>query len=62
MKEKKLFIFGNTRYASMIKDYFQMFSEYEVVGFVVDAKYITEDVLDGLPVVAAEKILHKYCW
>ena len=60
IKNKKLFIFGNKDYATMVKAYFQEYSEYEVVGFVVDSQYIESDTLDGLPVVSSDLCVEKY--
>lgn len=60
LKTKKLFIFGNTNHAVMMKEYFQEFSEYEVVGFVVDGEYIKDKILSGLPVIASELCMQQY--
>lgn len=54
MKEKKLLIFGNSKCASWVKDYFQERSEYEVESFVVDEQYISDNTFCELPVTAAE--------
>lgn len=59
-KTKKMFVFGNTNFAALVKDYFVNFSEYEVTGFVVDKEYITEDTLENLPVISMDQCLLLY--
>lgn len=49
--KKKLIIFGNTKYAEMVCDYFTEFSQYEVVAFTVDAAYINGDIFYGKPLI-----------
>ena len=59
-KTKKLIIIGNTSNAIMAKYYFDTDSEYEVAGFAVNRKYITNTLFEGLPVTALEDIKEKY--
>ena len=59
-KEKKnLVLYGDSDYAELIKYYFESDSEYKVVGFCVDKRYRTREILSGLPVVDFEE-LEKY--
>ena len=44
----RLVIFGNRVYAEIVWDYFSRDSDYEVVGFTVDADYISETTFCGL--------------
>jgi len=60
MKTKKLLIIGNTGNAVLAKFYFDADSEYEVVGFSVNGKYISSPELEGLPVTPLEEITQIY--
>jgi sugar O-acyltransferase (sialic acid O-acetyltransferase NeuD family) len=60
MKDRKLFIFGTSDYASWAKDYFQENSRWEVVGFVVDREYIQEPFFEGLPVTDSAQVEQTY--
>ena len=55
-KNKKLIIIGNTSNAKLAHYFFTNDSEYEVVAFSVNEKYILEKSFCGLPVVPLEKI------
>jgi sugar O-acyltransferase (sialic acid O-acetyltransferase NeuD family) len=55
-KTKKLVIFGTEDFADIAFEYFTHDSEYEVMGFTVDAAYLKTDTHMGLPVVAFEDI------
>ena len=55
-KTKKLVLFGTEDLALIAHEYFTNDSEYEVVAFTVDKKYIREENLMGLPVIAFEDI------
>lgn len=55
-KTKKLVIFGTEDFADIAFEYFTHDSEYEVVGFTVDAAYLKTDTHMGLPVVAFEEV------
>ncbi|WP_096664090.1 acetyltransferase [Polaromonas sp. AET17H-212] len=51
-----LVIFGSGDIAQLAHFYFSSDSEYEVVAFTVDAAYLTDAALCGLPVVAFEDV------
>ena len=53
---KKLVIFGAGQTAEVAHFYFSNDSAYDVAGFTVDAEYITEESLYGLPVVPFEEV------
>lgn len=55
-KTKKLLIFGDKSYAEIAYEYFTHDSEYEVVAFTVDRKYLTKEIFCGLPVVPFEDV------
>lgn len=58
--KKPLVIFGSGDIAQLAHFYFSNDSEYEVVGFTVDASYITENVFCGLPVISFEEVVTQY--
>lgn len=60
LKDKKLVIFGLGKMAQLAHFYFTNDSNYEVVAFTVDQKYITDNDYLGLPVVAFEEVEKKY--
>jgi len=60
MKNKKLIIIGNTVFAEIAYEYFTHDSEFEVVAFSVEAAYLKETQLFGLPIVAFETLSSKY--
>lgn len=60
MKNKKLIIFGDKSYAEIVYEYFTHDSDYEVVAFTVDKKYLTKDNYCGLPVIPFEDIDQHY--
>jgi len=55
--KKPLIIFGSGDIAQLAHYYFSTDSNYEVVAFTVDAVYITENRLCGLPVVPFEEVV-----
>lgn len=55
--KKPLIIFGSGDIAQLAHYYFSTDSNYEVVAFTVDAAYITEKRLCGLPVVPFEELV-----
>lgn len=59
-KEKKLVIIGIGETGLIAYEYFQYDSEYEVVAFSVNEKYITENEINGLPVLPFETLESKY--
>lgn len=60
MKNKKLFIFGNSDCASWVKDYFEERSEWEVAGFVADKQYVADGCFCGLKVTESDKCTELY--
>jgi len=58
--KKKLVIFGAGDIAQVAHYYFSTDSDYDVVAFTVDAAYITESELCGLPIVAFEDVAKNY--
>lgn len=59
-KNKKLVILGDSAFAEIAYEYFTKDSEYEVIGFSVEADYITKNTLFGLPVVPFENIEESF--
>jgi sugar O-acyltransferase (sialic acid O-acetyltransferase NeuD family) len=57
---KPLVIFGSGEIAQLAHYYFSTDSNYEVVAFTVDAKYLMESEFCGLPVIAFEDVAEKY--
>jgi sugar O-acyltransferase (sialic acid O-acetyltransferase NeuD family) len=51
-----LVIFGTGDIAQLAHFYFSSDSEYKVVAFTVDAEYLTDTTLCGLPVIAFEEV------
>lgn len=60
MKNNKLVIIGNTSNARLAHYYFENDSDYKVVAFSVDKKYIEENSFCGLPVVDFATLEEKY--
>ncbi len=56
MKTKKIVILGDSAFAEVAYECFMHDSEYEVVGFSVEAAYHTKFELFGLPIVPFEQI------
>lgn len=56
----EIIIFGNSVFAKLIYFYFKNYSEYRVVAFTVDKKYITSNELNGLPLVSFDEITELY--
>lgn len=59
-KNKKLIIFGNTNYSEMVCDYFEEYSEYEVVCFTVNKSYKQSETFYNKELVDFEDIEKKY--
>lgn len=57
---KQLIIIGAGELAEIAFEYFTYDSEYEVIGFCVEAEYLQETKLNDLPVTAFEDILENY--
>ena len=60
MKQKKLVIIGNTSNARLAHYFFSRDSNYEVVSFSVDARYIKESTFCDIPVVALEQLEENF--
>lgn len=58
--KKRLVIFGAGDIAQLAHYYFSTDSDYEVVAFTVDEKYIKTDNFCDLPVVPFERVVNKY--
>jgi sugar O-acyltransferase (sialic acid O-acetyltransferase NeuD family) len=58
--KKRLVIFGSSDVAQLAHYYFSSDSNYEVVAFTVDARYIKAPSFCGLPVVAFEEVIDAY--
>lgn len=56
MSGNKLVIIGDSAFAEIAYEYFTHDSDYDVVGFAVEAEYHKKETLLGLPVVQLEKI------
>ncbi len=50
-KTRKLIIVGDSAFAEIAREYFEVESEYEVVAFSVETAYLKQERLLGLPVV-----------
>jgi len=59
-KKKQLLIVGDSAFAEVAYECFTYDSEYEVVGFAVEAAFRTKDVLFGLPVINLETAAAHY--
>ena len=55
--KKHLVIFGTGEIAQLAHYYFIADSDYDVVAFTVDSKYLKDQVFCGLPVIAFENIV-----
>lgn len=58
--KKPLVIFGSGDIAQLAHYYFSTDSNYEVVAFTVDAAFMVETVLCGVPVVPFDEVAQKY--
>ncbi|TKI69412.1 acetyltransferase [Sulfurimonas crateris] len=59
-KTKKLIIVGSGETGLIAYEYFQFDSAYEVVAFSVNEQYITETIVNDLPVIPFETLEEKY--
>jgi FlaA1/EpsC-like NDP-sugar epimerase len=57
---KKVIIFGTGAFAEVAYFYLTEDSNYDVVGFTINKKFITEENFCGLPVIEFENIESKY--
>lgn len=56
MKKKKLVIVGDSAFAEIAREYFDVDTDYQVVAFAVEQAYLKQSELHGLPVVAFEQL------
>jgi sugar O-acyltransferase (sialic acid O-acetyltransferase NeuD family) len=56
MKTRKLVIVGDSAFAEIAHEYFDADSDYQVVGFSVEATHLKRSELHGLPVVPFEQL------
>lgn len=56
MKSRKLVIVGDSAFAEIAREYFDADSPYQVAGFAVEAAYLKQRELHGLPVVPFEEL------
>lgn len=59
-KRRKLILVGDSIFAQVAYEYFTYDSEYEVVAFSVEQKYLRCETMFGLPVVAFESLPENY--
>lgn len=59
-KSKNLVIIGSGETGLIAYEYFQFDSEYNVVAFSVNEEYITEDIVNDIPIVPFETLEEKY--
>jgi sugar O-acyltransferase (sialic acid O-acetyltransferase NeuD family) len=57
---KPLVVFGTAGFAQVARVYFEQDSEYDVIAFTVDERYIADTALDGLPVVPFERLAESH--
>lgn len=60
MMQKKVIIFGNTKFSKLIKWYIENDTDRELVGFTVEKEYLTEKIFEGFNVVPFDKIEDEY--
>jgi len=59
-EKKDLIIYGDSDFAEMIAHYFNTDSAYRVVAFCVDEAYRSKEEINGLPVIALERIAEHF--
>ena len=60
MAQRKLIIFGAGQTAEVAHFYFSNDSQFDVVAFTVNAEYIAEDTLFGIPVAPFEEVAERF--
>jgi sugar O-acyltransferase (sialic acid O-acetyltransferase NeuD family) len=60
IKDRRLVIIGNSEIAAMAYEYFTHDSRYDVVGFAIDAEFISDEQFCGLPVVPMDEIENRF--
>ncbi|NCY20343.1 acetyltransferase [bacterium] len=58
--KKEIVIFGSSEIASLARYYFEHDSDFKVVAFTVDDSYVSENSLEGVPVVPFSETCIKY--
>jgi sugar O-acyltransferase (sialic acid O-acetyltransferase NeuD family) len=58
--ERKLIVVGNTAFAEIAAEYFDVDSDYDVVGFSVEREYLTQSTFAGHPVVPFEELEESF--
>lgn len=58
--QKNIIIYGNGDFAKLMLYYFNSDTQYNVVAFCADSKYLTDDIFCGLPIVSFDEIEFKY--
>ena len=59
-KTKKLVIVGDSAFAEIVREYFDVDTEYEVVAFAVESAYLKRQELRGLPVTPFETLAQTH--
>lgn len=59
-KKRKLVIVGDSAFAEIAFEYFDVDTDYEVVAFSVEQNYLKQEVFHELPVVPFESVQNKY--
>lgn len=60
MKTKKLVIVGDSAFAEIAHEYFDVDTEYEVAAYSVESAYLKREQLRGLPIVPFESLEDEY--
>ncbi|MGG7607515.1 acetyltransferase [Massilia sp. BKSP1R2A-1] len=60
MNKKKLVIVGDSAFAEIAREYFDVDTDYQVVAFAVEQAWLKHEQLQGLPVVAFEQLHTLY--
>lgn len=59
-KTRKLVLFGDSAFAEIAREYFEVDTHYEVVGYVVEQQYLKKDSLGGLSVTPFETMAERF--
>lgn len=57
---KKLIIFGTGDFARITRQYLEVDSDFEIIGFTANESTINEKEIDGLPVISFEQIIKSH--
>ncbi|WP_227243195.1 acetyltransferase [Paraburkholderia caribensis] len=60
MAKRKLVIVGDSAFAEIAREYFDVDTDYEVVAFSVERAYMKQTELHGLPIVPFEELSENY--